>query len=254
VWAIKKKRAKHYGITLNPAAYIEKLEVGEVQPWTPEQLQIALTRFPEHKARVIWFVSHTGLRCSDAARAKWTDIKDNILELRQYKTGDLVPVPILPRLELLLAEWRRRPNLCTGQRTPEVERNQQTYILTNARGKPWVTEDGSVGSISMIMNEMRKQVPELKGCTVHGLRKLYLKLRAEAGSTAFEVQASGGHRTLQMAELYTRAYDRRQAAIQAAAKVIEFEKSGHGLAVLDSLLDQQDEKDDAAELAGVGKP
>lgn len=49
-WALRSKRAKYYGIVHNPAAYIEKLEVGEVKPWTPEQVKIALTRNPEHKA------------------------------------------------------------------------------------------------------------------------------------------------------------------------------------------------------------
>lgn len=57
-----------------------------------------------------------------------------------------------------------------------------------------------------------------------------------------------------MAELYTRAYDRRQASIQAAAKVIEWEKAGGGLAVLDSLVDQPDEKPVAPETVGREKP
>jgi len=56
-------------------------------------------------------------------------------------------------------------------------------------------------------------------CVPHGLRKGGSKLMGDSGCTVHEIAAVTGHRTLKEVQRYTEAYDRKQAAKRAQAKV-----------------------------------
>jgi integrase len=58
-----------------------------------------------------------------------------------------------------------------------------------------------------------------KDCVPHGVRKGGCKLLADSGCTTSEVMAISGHRTSKEVDRYTRAFDRKQAAMRAQAKV-----------------------------------
>ena len=53
----------------------------------------------------------------------------------------------------------------------------------------------------------------------HGLRKGGATLMGNSGCTVHEIAAVTGHRTLKEVQRYTEAYDRKQAAVRAQAKV-----------------------------------
>jgi integrase/recombinase XerD len=53
----------------------------------------------------------------------------------------------------------------------------------------------------------------------HGLRKGGSNLMADSGCTSHEIMAVTGHQTLKEVERYTKAYDRKQAAIRVQAKL-----------------------------------
>jgi integrase len=69
---------------------------------------------------------------------------------------------------------------------------------------------------------MRKAV-ELAGmprrCVPHGLRKAIMRRLAETGSSAKEIAAISGHRTLKEIERYTAAADQAKLSKAAMAKL-----------------------------------
>ena len=56
-------------------------------------------------------------------------------------------------------------------------------------------------------------------CTMHGLRKACLRLRAEAGSEVIELQAIGGHKTLAELQKYIDAAKKSIAAKRGSARL-----------------------------------
>jgi hypothetical protein len=58
-----------------------------------------------------------------------------------------------------------------------------------------------------------------KRCTMHGLRKACLRLRAEAGSEVIELQAVGGHKTLAELQKYIDAAKKLIAAKRGSVRL-----------------------------------
>jgi integrase len=89
-----------------------------------------------------------------------------------------------------------------------------TYIIT-AHGKP--------RSKYGLGNDFAKWVTEAglpRRCRLHGLKKAGMRRLAEAGSTAHELMAISGHKTLAEVQRYTKDADRRKLADSAMAKLL----------------------------------
>jgi len=55
-------------------------------------------------------------------------------------------------------------------------------------------------------------------CRMHGLKKAGMRRLAESGSTAHELMAMSGHKTLSEVQRYTEAVDKKRLAASAMAK------------------------------------
>jgi integrase len=87
-------------------------------------------------------------------------------------------------------------------------------FLTNEWGRPFGKKSFNT--------QFRKWCDEAglpERCVPHGLRKGGATLMGNSGCTVHEIAAVTGHRTLKEVQRYTEAYDRKQAAVRAQAKV-----------------------------------
>jgi site-specific recombinase XerC len=78
-----------------------------------------------------------------------------------------------------------------------------------------------------------------KRCTMHGLRKACLRLRAEAGSEVLELQASGGHKTLAELQKYIDAAKKSIAAKRGSVRLEQHLKEVEATRVVPMLREAQ---------------
>jgi integrase len=124
-------------------------------------------------------------------------VKGPVLRVRQSKTGRNLRIPVVPELMTVI------------EATPA---DNMTF-LTTAFGKPFTAAGFG--------NWFREQCDAcgLHGFSAHGLRKAELTRIADAGGTAHELAAVGGHRSLSEVARYTRDTDQEKLAESAMAKV-----------------------------------
>jgi len=142
---------------------------------------------------------YTAQRRSDAVTLGWQHVKGGNIAVRQIKTGEMVDIPLHPRLKKSL----------------EQTKGNMTFLLTKL-GKPF-TANG-------FGNKMRQWCDEagLSACASHGLRKAAARRLAEAGCTTNEIMSITGHRTSSEVDRYTRDANRVQMAENAANKLSNF--------------------------------
>ncbi|WP_169453569.1 tyrosine-type recombinase/integrase [Pleomorphomonas oryzae] len=143
---------------------------------------------------------YTGLRRSDVVRVGPQQIADNVLSIQPVKTqrssGDVVTVRILPALAESIAKTT------TGDKT----------LLISGWGKPFAVK-GFGNCFGDRCDEAG--VPG----SAHGLRKAAATRCAENGATANELMAMFGWTTLQEAEWYTRAAERRKLGLSGSDRL-----------------------------------
>lgn len=122
---------------------------GGHKPWSDEQLDAGRKHLTGMIRRGFMLYMSTGQRGSDVVRLGPTDVDDGGFSLKQQKTGRDVWCPILPELAAEMATWERRPG----------------PFLLQPNGKPFTR-----GRFSMLFKEQREKIPEIKDCTLHGLR------------------------------------------------------------------------------------
>jgi integrase len=126
---------------------------------------------------------YTGQRVSDVARMGFQHVVGERIAVRQEKTGTPLMKKMHPKLVSILAT---------------VPRNNLTFL---------VTERGAAYAARTLSNWFSKRcrAAGLSRCTAHGLRKLALTRRANAGATTEMLKAHGGQKTSKMVEHYIRA-------------------------------------------------
>ena len=134
---------------------------------------------------------YTSQRVSDLVRMGWQHVKGDRIAVRQQKTDKPILIKMHPELVRVLAS---------------VSEGNLTFLLTE-RGAPF-TPAG-------LSNWFGKRCREagLQHCSAHGLRKLALTRRANAGASTDMLKAFGGHATSKEVEHYTREAD--QARLDA---------------------------------------
>lgn len=146
----------------------------------------------------------TGQRISDVQVMGRQHFRGGKLRIKQKKNGVkgmvVDGVEILPELQAALAAMPTSGAL--------------TFLLRPSDGQPFQERCGSKW-----FNDAAKRAGLPPGYTCHGLRKACGTRIAQEGGTAHEVMAVLGHKTLALAEHYTRQFDRAKAAGRAMAKL-----------------------------------
>lgn len=185
-------------LAVSPVYKVKSLPVGHLPEWTAEHAQIALRHAPERLRRVVILGLYTGQRRGDLCAARWSDYDGQTLRFTQQKTGTKIVLQVHPDLKVELDAWPR----------------EGETILLNARGGPWAPN-----TLSKLMPKVLQGQGLPPGLNIHGMRKLFATGMAENGATAHEIQASTGHKTLSMVQLYTASADQRKLAEGAVGKI-----------------------------------
>jgi integrase/recombinase XerD len=174
--------------------------------WTDEQVE----QFRAHhalgsKARLaLELLINVASRRGDGISLGRQHVKGGWLVYTQEKNRKHKPVQVqVPIAEPLAAAIAACPSPATS-----------LTFLTNEWDRPFTKKGFNAW--------FRKQVAAAglpDTCVPHGLRKAGCRIMADAGSTPHQIMGVSGHRTLKEIERYTEAYDRKQAAAEAIAKV-----------------------------------
>jgi integrase len=186
----------------NPADGIDRLEVGEYHPWTDDVWKIAMQSLRSELRLACIFALYTGQRLGDVLAMKLGDIRDNIITVKQAKTGKSLHIPLTAELKPIVAECRKRGAI---------------YLISKPDGAPLNVDDFH----AMWGREMRKE-PQATirqgGFVFHGLRKNACNNLLEASCTSKEVAAITGH-SLAMVEHYAKEADQLRLAKSAISKL-----------------------------------
>jgi integrase len=173
-------------IASNPAFGVKRYRShGEgFHAWTEaEAVQFEVTYPVGTTARLAFALAlYTGQRVSDVVRMGWQHVKGDRIAVRQQKTDKALLIKMHPELVRVLAT---------------VPRGNLTFLMTE-RGAPFT----AAGLSNWFGKRCRKA--GLRHCSAHGLRKLALTRRANAGASTEMLKAFGGHETSKEVERYTR--------------------------------------------------
>src|SRR6516165_7356370 len=168
--------------------------------WTEQDIAAFEARHPVgSRARLALALGlYTGQRRSDVIRMGRQHVRDDVVHVRQQKTGRSLEIPIHPVLQAIL------------EATPS---NHLTFLTTQA-GKPF-----SPAGFTNWFRDMCNKAGLLHGTSAHGLRKAACRRLAEAGCSANLIAAVSGHRSLREVQRYTEAVDQARMARSAMEKV-----------------------------------
>lgn len=206
-------------VVADPTAGIraKKIKTDGFHSWTLEECLAYETRWPiGTKQRTAYAIGlYLMPRRSDAVRLGSPMVRAGgaSVAYRQHKNRNRAPVwvehPIIPPLAEALAAWK----------------GKELFWLTTASGDPY-----SVVGFGNAFSDWCRLAGLPRGCSFHGLRKATAARMAELGRTTKEIQAALGDKTLQQADVYTRAADNARLAGNAfegmyAAPVVEAGKA-----------------------------
>lgn len=191
------------GVSDNPTRDVPYLKgkVGGHHSWTPEEVAQFENFHPiGTKARLAMaLLLYTGQRRSDIVLFGKQHVRDGWLRFTQRKNRNRRPItlalPVLPVLQDII------------DKSPGGD---LTFL---------VTEHGAPYTFNGFGNWFGRQcrLAGLENCSAHGLRKAGAVIAAENGATAHQLMSIFGWLTMQEAERYTRAAERRRLAKDATA-------------------------------------
>jgi integrase len=183
----------------DPTHGIRRVHVGsrEHEPWLQELIDRFMREAKPSLGFAVRLAFSTGLRRSDLVRLRWDDLRADIIELHQQKTGEPVVIGCTEELRAELASMPRRGDT----------------IIVGERGGALTAQSLSV----MVRRELQKM--GVTGYSIHGLRKNAGNDLAEADGTEREIMARLGHQSPQMAAHYTKRASRRKLARSTVEKL-----------------------------------
>jgi integrase len=192
-WAVENEY-----VTSNPAHGVKAVTTGSqgFHTWTIDEVEQFETRHEiGTKARLaLALLMYTGIRRSDVVLLGRQHVRSGWIKFVQQKTQRRKPVtievPMLPALQKVI----------DASPTGDL-----TFIVTS-HGKPFTAAGFG--------NWFRDRCNEagLPQCSAHGLRKAAATLAAENGATTKELMAMFGWLTMQEAERYSQAAERKKLA------------------------------------------
>jgi hypothetical protein len=162
---------------------------GGHKPWTDAQLAAADRGLVGAVRRGFMLYLHTGQRGSDVVKLGPTHIDEGGFSIKQQKTKREVWCPIVPELTAEMADWPRRPG-------------------------PYVVQDsGAIYTRNLFwdhFDQARKNIPELAGVTLHGLRCTAVIRLRRAGLSVPHISDIVGM-SLATIQRYCRFADRKES-------------------------------------------
>ncbi|WP_215750693.1 MULTISPECIES: tyrosine recombinase XerC [unclassified Gluconobacter] len=185
----------------NPAVTLKryKEKADGAESWSDEQIRQyeAYWKSGSVQRRALALLLYTGQRRSDVVRMGHAQVRGDIIEVTQQKTGTSLMIPIHPNL---MTELVKGPSEGTF-----LQRQNGEAFTANGfymRFKAWRDEAG---------------LPD--GLSPHGLRKAAARRLAEAGCTTHQIASITGHASLSEVQRYTRAVDQEKLAREAIQRI-----------------------------------
>jgi len=168
--------------------------------WSEAEIAMFEARHPiGSKARLaLALLLYTAQRRSDVVRMGRQHIRDDVVHVRQQKTGATLAIPLHPALAAII----------------EATPSEHLMLLTTSFGKPFTAPGFG--------NWFREQCNAAflpKHCSAHGLRKAARRRLAEAGCSANVIASISGHTTLTEVARYTKAADQERMARDGMAAI-----------------------------------
>lgn len=177
----------------NPCEHVRKLKTGDGwDPWPWELIEWARDNCPPWMWHSIALAVYTGQRQGDVLTMRRSSRTDNLIAVKQSKTGVDLLIPVHRELAAVIAE---------------MPTDALTYLSRN--GRQWNQES--------FRTAWRREVPKKikeAGLVFHGLRKSAVVTLLEAGCTDAEVAAITGQ-SRQMVEHYARKVNQQHLAKRA---------------------------------------
>jgi integrase len=176
---------------------------GGHDPWSDDQVALALDHARPDLARVVQLAVHTGQRGSDIVRMRWSDIEEQDghpgINVVQRKTGVRLWVPFTAELAADVPSWEKRPPF---------------FLVLKPDGSPYVREH-----LSWHWNKERDTNAALEplkeaGLVLHGLRSTAVVRARRAGATVLQIASMFGMSEPMVAR-YSRFADQRDMALAA---------------------------------------
>lgn len=177
-------------------------KTGGHKPWTDKQLAVANEKLTGMVRRGYLLARYTGQRGSDVVRLGETFIDEGGFRLEQQKTGREIWNPIDDALAAEMKTWERVP----GPYLRHARGNYTRKVLDNH------------------FAEQRDKIPELIGCTLHGLRGTRVIELRRAGLTPLQIQDQIGM-SLAMIERYCRFADKKASGKASVVSLRERRKN-----------------------------
>ena len=184
----------------NPVAGLKTYRTGTHHSWTDDELSQFEQRWPMGTRERLAFalLLYTGQRAGDIVKMRRSDLSDGLIRVIQEKTGAELSIPLHAAL---IAAIKTAPA-------------RGVMLIGDASGRPIKRAT---------LTRLMKKAAEMAGlptrCLPHGLRKAMMRRLAESGSSAKEIAAISGHRTLKELERYTAAADQLRLSKAAMAKL-----------------------------------
>jgi integrase len=203
-----------YAVDLEMIAHSPADKVGPLKPkhddgirtWREDEIEAFLLHWKRGSlpSRALTLALYTGAARGDLVPLGWANVRGERLQYRRKKTGAEVAVPVLAPLADELAR---------------IPRAQMTFLET---------KDGTVRSPAGLAIDMRRWCDDAglgdkdtngHRLSLHGLRKALGRRLAQAGCSPHEIMAVLGQTEIASAQIYTKAYDRAEAAGSAMDKI-----------------------------------
>jgi integrase len=181
--------------TLKPTEGISKRKGGEHKPWPDDVVETALVCDDADVRLAVHLLYFTGQRIGDVLKMRWSDIRDDVIEVTQEKTGKTVWIPFLSELREELA------------RTPK----RGLTIMAGERGHPRGEDRVRKELQAFTRVQGAETVP-------HGLRKNAVNSLLLAGCTVAETASITGQ-TYKVVEHYAKLINQRRMASAAILKL-----------------------------------
>lgn len=177
-------------VQTNPAVRLTRNRSGSLPRWDTADIERVINMGHPIISTAVAIAFHTGQRQSDILTMRWEDIKDGNIVVTQQKTGQPMVIKMSEQLKEILGKLKERG----------------PFILT-----------GPTSMTGAAFRNMFKRATRKIGIDLpfHGIRKTVACILAERGVSTNEIAAILGHRTLEMAQLYTKQADKTKMITSA---------------------------------------
>ena len=184
----------------NPVTGLKAYRTGTRHTWTDDELSQFERKWPLGTRERLAFalLLYTGQRAGDVVKMRRSDLSDGLIRVIQEKTGAELSIPLHPALIAAI----------------KAASAKGVTLIGDANGRPIKR-----ATLTLIMKKAVKSAGLPTRCVAHGLRKAIMRRLAESGSSAKEIAAISGHRTLKEIERYTAAADQVRLSKGAMAKL-----------------------------------